>query len=41
MLAGIATADDSVRLWSVPQRAAAAEPLGRPVEYTPWEDKVI
>ena len=41
MLAGIATADDSVRLWSVPQRAAAAEQLGRPVEHTPWEDKVI
>jgi CRISPR-associated protein Cas2 len=37
----IATAEDSVRLWAVPQRAPAAEQLGRPAELTAWEDKVI
>jgi CRISPR-associated protein Cas2 len=37
----IATAEDSVRLWVVPQREQAAEQLGKPVELTPWEDKVI
>jgi len=41
LLARIATAEDSVRIWAVPQRAPAAEQLGRPVEPTPWEDKVI
>ncbi|MFI0403731.1 MAG: CRISPR-associated endonuclease Cas2 [Cyanobium sp.] len=41
MLARIATADDSVRVWSVPQRAPAPEQLGRLVEHMPWEDKVI
>jgi len=41
LLARIATADDSVRIWSVPQRAPAAEQLGRPVEPMLWEDKVI
>ena len=41
LLARIATADDSVRIWGVPQRAPAAEQLGRPVERTLWEDKVI
>jgi CRISPR-associated protein Cas2 len=37
----IATGEDSVRLWVVPQRAPAAEQLGKPVETTVWEDKVI
>ena len=37
----IATGEGSVRLWVVPQRAPAAEQLGKPVEPTPWEDKVI
>jgi CRISPR/Cas system-associated endoribonuclease Cas2 len=37
----MATAEDSVRLWAMPQRAPAAEQLGRPVETTVWEDKVI
>jgi CRISPR-associated protein Cas2 len=41
LLAMIATAEDSVRIWAVPQRAPAAEQLGRPVEPTPWQDKVI
>jgi CRISPR-associated protein Cas2 len=40
-LARIATADDSIRLWGMPQRAQAAEQLGRPVEPTLWQDKVI
>jgi CRISPR-associated protein Cas2 len=37
----IATGEDSVRLWAVPQRPPAAVQLGRPVETTAWEDKVI
>jgi CRISPR-associated protein Cas2 len=37
----IATPADSVRLWVVPQRAPAAEQLGKAVETTAWEDKVI
>lgn len=37
----IATGEDSVRLWVVPQRAPAAEQLGKPVETTVWKDKVI
>ena len=41
LLARIATGEDSVRIWTVPPRAPAAEQLGRPVEPTPWEDKVI
>ncbi|MFM7269083.1 MAG: CRISPR-associated endonuclease Cas2 [Cyanobium sp.] len=41
LLAIIATAEDSVRIWAVPQRAPAAEQLGRPVEPMLWEDKVI
>ena len=41
MLARIATADDSVRVWSVPQRSPAPEQLGRLVQHTPWQDKVI
>lgn len=41
LLAIIATPEDSVRIWSVPQRASAAEQLGRPVEPMLWEDKVI
>lgn len=41
LLASIATTDDSVRIWAVPQRAPAPQQLGRPVEITPWEDKVI
>ena len=41
LLACIATADDSVRIWPVPQGASGAEQLGRPVERTPWHDKVI
>jgi CRISPR-associated protein Cas2 len=41
LLACIATADDSVRIWSVPQRAPAAEQLGRSVEHTPSQDNVI
>ena len=40
-LARIATADDSIRLWGMPQRAQAVEQLGRPVEPTLWQDKVI
>jgi CRISPR-associated protein Cas2 len=40
-LMGIATGEDSVRLWVVPQRARAAEQLGKPVETQVWEDKVI
>jgi CRISPR-associated protein Cas2 len=40
-LMGIATGEDSVRLWVVPQRAPAAEQLGKPVETQVWEDKVI
>ncbi|MFM9100980.1 MAG: hypothetical protein ACKOPS_06410 [Cyanobium sp.] len=40
-MAIIATAEDSVRIWPVPQRAPAAEQLGRPVEPMLWEDKVI
>jgi CRISPR-associated protein Cas2 len=40
-LARIATADDSIRLWGMPQRAQAAEQLGRTVEPTLWQDKVI
>ncbi|MFM7361409.1 MAG: CRISPR-associated endonuclease Cas2 [Cyanobium sp.] len=40
-LARIATADDSIRIWSVPQRAPAPDQLGRPVECTLWQDKVI
>jgi CRISPR-associated protein Cas2 len=41
LLACIATAEDSVRIWPIPPRAPAAEQLGRPVEHTPWQDKVI
>jgi CRISPR/Cas system-associated endoribonuclease Cas2 len=41
LLARIATADDSVRIWAVSQRAPAPEQLGRPVERRLWEDKVI
>ena len=41
LLARNATAEDSVRIWAVPQRAPAAEQLGRPVQPTPWVDKVI
>jgi CRISPR-associated protein Cas2 len=41
MLARIATTDDSVRIWPVPQGGRAAEQLGRPAEHTPWQDKVI
>ena len=41
LLACIATADDSVRIWAVPQRAPAGEQLGRLVEHIPWQDKVI
>jgi hypothetical protein len=41
LLACIATADDSVRIWPVPQGARGAEQLGRPVERTLWHDKVI
>ena len=41
LLASMATTDDNVRIWAVPQRAPAAQQLGRPVEITPWEDKVI
>jgi len=37
----IATGEDSVRLWVVPQRARAAEQLGKPVETQVLEDKVI
>jgi len=37
----IATGEDSVRLWVVSHKAPAAEQLGRPVESTVWEDKVI
>ena len=37
----IATGEDSVRLWVVPQRARAAEQLGKPGETQVWEDKVI
>ena len=37
----IASPDDSVRLWVVPQRASATEQLGKPVEAAVWEDKVI
>ena len=40
-LARIATAEDSIRVWGLPQRAHAAEQLGRSVEPTPWQDKVI
>jgi CRISPR-associated protein Cas2 len=40
-LMGIATGEDSVRLWVVPQRAPAAEQLGKPVETQVWEVKVI
>ena len=40
-LARIATADDSMRLWGMPQRAQVAEQLGRQEEHTPWKDKVI
>jgi len=40
-LMGIATGEDSVRLWVVPHRAPAAEQLGKPVETQVWEDKVI
>jgi len=40
-LMGITTGEDSVRLWVVPQRAPAAEQLGKAVETTAWEDKVI
>ena len=40
-LMGIATGEDSVRLWVVPHRAPAAEQLGKPVETADWEDKVI
>ena len=41
LLACMATADDSVRIWPVPQGGRWAEPLGRPVEHTPWHDRVI
>ncbi len=37
----IATEEDSVRLWVLPHKAPAAEQLGKSVEPTPWEDKVI
>ncbi len=37
----IAEPADSLRLWSLPQRAAAAEQLGREVDETVWQDKVI
>jgi len=40
-LMGIATGEDSVRLWVVPHRAPVAEQLGKPVETAAWEDKVI
>jgi len=40
-LMGIATGEDSVRLWVVPHKAPAAEQLGKPVETQVWEDKVI
>jgi len=40
-LARIANADDCIRLWGMPQRAQAAEQLGRPAEPTLWQDKVI
>ena len=40
-LARIVTTDDSIRLWGMPQRDQAAEQLGRPVDPTPWHDKVI
>ncbi len=40
-LMGIATGEDSVRLWVVPHMAPAAEQLGKPVETQVWEDKVI
>ena len=40
-LMGIATGEDSVRLWVVPHKAPAAEQLGKPVEAQVWEDKVI
>ena len=41
LLACIATADDSVRIWPVPQGTSVAEQLGCPVEHTLWHDKVI
>jgi CRISPR-associated protein Cas2 len=37
----IAEPADSIRLWSLPQRAVAAEQMGREVEVTIWQDKVI
>ena len=40
-LATIATPEDSVRLWFVPQHASATEQLGHPVANIPWQDKVI
>ena len=41
MLAGIAKADDSIRIWSIPRRAPAPLQLGRPSELTAWQDMVI
>jgi CRISPR-associated protein Cas2 len=41
LLACIATADDSVRIWPVQQGGRGAEQLGRPVECTLRHDKVI
>lgn len=41
ILAGIAMADDSIRLWSIPRRAPAAEQLGRHSEPKAWQDMVI
>ena len=41
LLACIATAEDSVRIWSVPQRAPAPEQLGLLVEHKLWQEKVI
>ena len=37
----IAEPPDRIRLWSLPQRAVAAEQMGREVEVTIWQDKVI
>ena len=37
----IAEPADSILLWSLPQRAVAAEQMGREVEVTIWQDKVI
>jgi CRISPR-associated protein Cas2 len=37
----IAEPADSIRLWSLPQRAVAAEQMDREVEVTIWQGKVI